>query len=74
MAGKPRTEPKHKIHFREWRLARGLTQRAVAVWVGVGENTVSYWDNGRPPQVHYLPDIAELFECTIDQLFHPPSA
>lgn len=72
MAAKLRAEPRHKIHFKEWRLYRNKTQRDVAVAVGVGENTVSYWDNGRPPQIQHLPEIAKLFDCTIDQLFLRP--
>jgi len=64
--------PQHRIHFRQWREARGMTQREVATALGVGQNTVAYWDTGRQPKVEYLPEIAKLFGCSIDALYGPP--
>jgi transcriptional regulator with XRE-family HTH domain len=66
-------KPRHQINFRERRLASGRTQLEVAKALGVGVNTVSYWDGGRQPKIEYLPDIAELFGCTIEELFGLPS-
>lgn len=71
MAGKPR-EPRHRIYFRDWRLHAGRTQREVALACNVGMNTVHYWDTGRAPHLEYLPDLARLFGCSIDDLFAPP--
>lgn len=68
------TKPRHSLKFRAWRQYAGKTQRAVAVALDVGANTVSYWDAGRSPNIEYLPAIAELFGCTIDQLFQDPPA
>jgi transcriptional regulator with XRE-family HTH domain len=75
MAGKPRASSRNVIHFKAWRLHAGRTQREVAEALGVGTNTVSYWDGGRSPQIEHLPGIAKIFGCTIDMLFQrPPTA
>ena len=65
--------PRHEIKFRERRQLAGKTQREVAQVLGVGTNTVSYWDSGRQPKIEYLPEIAALFGCTIEELFGLPS-
>jgi transcriptional regulator with XRE-family HTH domain len=36
----------------------GLLQKYVAAMLGVSENTITYWENGRStPQIHYYPQI-----------------
>ncbi|MGW4476825.1 helix-turn-helix transcriptional regulator [Nonomuraea sp. NPDC004354] len=65
-------QPRHRIHFRAHREASGKTQRQVALALEVAQNTVAYWDAGRQPSVEYLPDLAQLFECTIEDLYSPP--
>lgn len=72
VAGRTRASARHVIHFKAWRLHADLTQRQVAEVLGVGTNSVAYWDGGRPPNIEYLPDIARAFGCTIDQLFQIP--
>lgn len=72
MAGKPKQAPKHVIKFRELREARGLTIRETARQLGVAESTVEFWDRGRQPSTHFLPDLAELFGLTIEELFGLP--
>lgn len=65
-------QSKHKIDFRELRHRFGKTQREVACAVGVAQNTVAYWDSGRQPRVEHLPDIAQFFGVTIEELYGLP--
>ena len=47
----------------------GLTQRELAVRLGVGEKTVSSWETGQSqPTVHDVLRMSELFDCTTDWL------
>ena len=50
-----------RLHIRELREAAGITQEALAVvqWESVKKN----------PQASKLPQMADLLNCTIDQLF-----
>lgn len=51
------------------RIDKGLKQSWVANKLGVKTNTLSQWENGkREPNLAMLKKIAELFECTIDEL------
>lgn len=45
-------------HIRKIRIERGLSQGDVGKIIGVSDDTVTYWENGRSvPQVQYYPAI-----------------
>lgn len=47
--------------IRNRRLELQLFQRDVAVFCGVSEDTITYWENGRAePQIHLYPKVIEL--------------
>ena len=53
-----------------YRRKLGLTQEALAQKVGVTNQAVSKWESGQScPDIALLPQIADLFGITIDQLF-----
>ena len=57
------------------RKARGLTQDKLAEQLGVSSQAVSKWENGISyPDISLLPQIADLFEVSMDDLFshHTP--
>ena len=59
-----------KDKLRQLRIARGLTQEAVAEKLGVSSQTVSKWERGlRYPDISLLPKIAVLYQCSIDNIF-----
>ena len=58
------------LRLKELRIAAGLTQVDLAKAVGVTQGTVAEWERGGClPSVAKLPKLAELFHCTIDELF-----
>ena len=62
-----------RLHIKEWQRYRGLTIAAAAAAIGV--RTVSYrnWaDNRHWPNSVFLPQIAEAFGCSLEELFFPP--
>jgi len=59
-----------KDQLKELRIARGMTQEAVAEDLGVSSQTVSKWERGLlSPDISLLPKIAILYQCSIDSLF-----
>lgn len=57
-------------NLKKFRLKKGYTQEAVADRLGVSSHTVSRWECGTTlPDVLLLPEIAELYEITIDDLY-----
>ena len=59
-----------KTKLKELRAAHGMTQEAVAEYLGVSSQTVSKWERGLlSPDIALLPKIALLFKCSIDSLF-----
>ena len=53
-----------------YRRKLGLTQEALAQRLGVTNQAVSKWESGQScPDIALLPQIADLFGITIDQLF-----
>ena len=57
------------IELKNKRIDRGLTQKQIADSLGVKQNTVSQWESGeRQPSVGLLPKLAELLDCTVDEL------
>ncbi|MEC2133487.1 helix-turn-helix transcriptional regulator [Brevibacillus centrosporus] len=61
-------KPRHK--FKELRLAKGKTQREVAIDIGVTETTIRYLENGYVnPSVELLFKLASYFETTVYDLW-----
>ena len=57
-------------HLRELREEKGFTQLQFAQKLGLkSASTVSMWETGdRLPRTEKLKEIADLLECTIDEL------
>lgn len=56
----------------ELRKKKGVTQEGLAKVVGVSAQAVSKWENGGVPDVELLPEIADFFEVSVDELFGRP--
>lgn len=57
------------MRLKEARKASGLTQREVATYVGVNQNTYSYWENGKTKiDSESIAKLAKLFNVSIDYL------
>lgn len=60
---------KIKLIISELRKEYGLTQAELADHLGVSYQSVSKWENGTSmPDIALLPDIAEYFKVTVDEL------
>lgn len=47
----------------------GLTQQQVADELGVSDSAVNQWEKGKTfPRTEFLPKLAKLFGCTVDDL------
>ncbi len=58
----------------ELRRQKGLTQEAVAKYLGVSPQAVSKWENDFScPDIMMLPKIARLYGITVDELFNEDS-
>lgn len=56
--------------FEKCRRRAGLTQVGAAQAIGVAQGTISQWENGNNyPPGERLKVVAEVYHCTIDQLF-----
>lgn len=56
--------------IRELRIARNLTQEALAAELSVTPQAISKWECGTTtPDIQLLPDIAIFFGVTLDELF-----
>ncbi|MGX8796218.1 helix-turn-helix domain-containing protein [Fusibacter sp. JL298sf-3] len=52
------------------RREKGLTQEAVAAYLGISKASVSKWETGQSfPDVLMLPEIATFYNITMDELF-----
>lgn len=52
----------------------GLTVAELAERLSVNRATIYFWEAGRYwPKAEYLPRIAELLGCSIDELFTDPN-
>lgn len=61
------------MKIRELREAAGLSKTDVARIMEVDLAAVSRWDSGESmPRAAKLPKLAELFHCSIDELFREP--
>lgn len=57
------------MRLKEVRKAAGLTQREVAAYVGVNQNTYSYWENEKTKiDSESIAKLAKLFNVSIDYL------
>lgn len=64
-----------RLNIRPLRNALGMSQRDLAQQLGVTPAAVGYWETGaRKPGMDNLLAMAELFHCSIDDLFgrEPP--
>lgn len=61
--------------IKELRKKAGFTQVKFAEAMGVTQSTVSQWESGRVlPDTAKLPQLAEVLNCTISDLFAPAQA
>ena len=57
-------------NLKKFRLAKGLTQEQVAEKLNVNSQTVSRWECGTTlPDVLTLPELARLYEVTVDDFY-----
>ena len=57
------------------RLRAGLSQDEVAAALHIQQTTVSMWESGiNMPRAALLPALAELYGCTIDDLYGSETA
>lgn len=55
--------------LKQKRIEKGVSQIWVATKLGVKRNTVCQWENGmRSPKKDRLIQLAQLFNCTIEEL------
>lgn len=60
-------------NIRQFRKTMNLTQEELADKLGVSFQAVSKWENAQSaPDISLLPLLAEIFRCTIDDLFFAP--
>lgn len=58
-----------KLKIAELRKAKGISQQELADVLGISFQSVSKWETGvSMPDIGLLPDIAEFFQVTVDQL------
>lgn len=58
------------IHIQKLRQAANLTQLQVSEKLNVTPSTVAKWETGSSfPRASLLPTLADLFHCTIDELY-----
>lgn len=59
-----------KEKLKKLRLEARLTQKEAAEKIGVGQPTVSMWENGESkPRIDMLPIIAEAYGCDVKDIF-----
>lgn len=55
--------------IKSFRMKLNLSQRELARKIGVEQNTVSQWENGkRQPSVENLVNLSAVLNCTVDEL------
>lgn len=52
-----------------YRKKKGLTQEELGELLNISGQAVSKWENGGVPDVYLLPEIAKVFDVSIDSLF-----
>ena len=63
---------KTRIYLREWRDARGMTQRALAKCLRVNPMTVWRWERVASPSTRRMEQIAKVLRIRVIDLFRPP--
>ena len=62
-------------NIQKFRKQKGLTQEELADKLGVTYQAVSKWENAKSaPDIFFLPQLADVFGCSIDGLFSRDSA
>ena len=57
-------------HIRSQRVRNGMTQGDLAERLHFKQATISMWERGeRNPAIEILPQLADIFGCSIDSLF-----
>ena len=57
-------------NLKEIRLREGITQKDVADFLHISPQSISKWENGEAsPSIEFLPMLARLFKCKIDEFF-----
>ena len=58
-----------RLSIKQMREKCGMTQNDLAEKLGLDQSTVCLWETGKTqPRTKLLPKIAELFNCTVDEL------
>ena len=58
-----------KLNIRNLRVQKGLKQKELADYLGIKQNTLSQYEIGiRKPNIYVLAEIAQLFDCSIEDL------
>lgn len=58
-------------NIQKFRKGKELTQEELADKLGVTYQAVSKWENAKSaPDIFFLPQLADVFECSIDDLFY----
>lgn len=61
------------MHIRKLRRAAGITQTELAEKMGVIPSCVSSWEREITlPRARQLPQLAQVLDCTINDLFEQP--
>lgn len=61
------------MSLRTAREAAGYSQMDVAKLLHINQSSVSLWESGRHrPRTSFLPKLAKLYGCTIDELLAEP--
>ncbi len=62
------------VNISEKRKKMGLTQEELAQKLGVTFQAVSKWETAKAaPDISFLPELADIFKCSIDELFSRPN-
>lgn len=60
------------MRIRVLREARGMTQKALGASMNTAQNVISQWESEVAlPRVRQLPLLAQVLNCSIDELFEP---
>jgi len=71
---RPRTDPDHvRARLKNFRRARGMTQKDLAQHMGISQSAVSRFERGRRAmRLHQLTRLAEALRVPLDDLVRPP--
>lgn len=60
-----------EVKIKEIRVRTGLLQRDVAQKLNIDRSTVAKWEAGEAnPSVNNLVKLAEIFDCTVDEILN----